>query len=153
MDRLWDEAEEGDGAGRLFADSAILAIAAQLARQAGRSAQPEPTRGGLAPWQVRRVREYLAAHLADDVTLAELAALVHLSPAHFCRAHKQATGHSPLQSLTALRVERAKTLVADPHLPVIEVAAACGYKSPSAFAQVFRRETGMTPTEWRRRRA
>jgi AraC family transcriptional regulator len=150
LDRVWTEARSGSPRGALYADGALLQLASLLM-----DLRDGPTPGlstkGLAPWQVRRVREYLSAHLEQDVSLGELAAIVGLSSAHFSRAHKQATGLSPLQSLTAMRLERAKALLADPRLPVIQVALSCGYESPSAFAQVFRRETGMTPTNWRRR--
>jgi AraC family transcriptional regulator len=109
-------------------------------------------RGGLAPWQVKRVGEYLEANLASDVSLSELAGIAHLSPAHFCRAYKESTGKTPIQALIVARVERAEALLRDRDLPVIEVAAAVGYEQPGKFARVFRRATGLTPTEWRRER-
>jgi AraC family transcriptional regulator len=149
LERLWVESLAGNPYGSLWADGTLLQIAARLLRL--RDGHVRATRGGLASWQLRRVTEYLVANLCQDVGLAELAAVAGLSPAHFSRAFKQATGRSPVQELIAIRMERAQELLADPKRPVIEVAALCGYESPSAFATVFRRRTGVTPTEWRRR--
>lgn len=148
LDRLWLEARRGGVLGSLWVDGAVLQLVAHLLRlRDGRIAQ---SRGGLAPWQLKRVTEYIAANLQRDVTLPELAAICEISPAHFSRAYKQSTGHSPVQALINMRMERARVLLVDPTWPVTDVAALCGYDSPSAFARLFRRTVGVTPMEWRR---
>ena len=111
-------------------------------------------RGGLAGWQLRRTTEYLAAHLADDISLAELAAIANLSPHHFCRAFRQSTGLPPHGWLTARRIERAQDLMAaHPKMGLTEVALCVGYQSQAAFGVAFKRATGVTPGQWRRERA
>lgn len=135
-------------------DARATLIGLHLARRySTRShARPEAPAGGLAPWQVARATEYLAANLSQDVTLAAVSAVARLSPGHFCRAFRVSTGRTPMQRLQELRMSRAEALLADRDLPVIEVAAACGYEQPGKFARAFRRATGRTPTEWRRSR-
>lgn len=108
-------------------------------------------RGGLSPSQVKRVTDYMRDHLADDIRLGELAGLVHRSRFHFCRAFRQATGRTPHQALVALRIERARRLLADPRLTVTDVALAVGYQTPSAFALAFRRAVGESPARYRQR--
>jgi AraC family transcriptional regulator len=109
-----------------------------------------PRRRGLVPWQVRRVTTYMGDNLERGIGLQELAGLVGLSRFHFCSSFRLATGRTPHEELTWQRIERARTLLADPTLRIIDVALAVGYQTPSAFAASFRRFVGVTPTEFRR---
>lgn len=106
--------------------------------------------GGLAPWQVRRVVEYLEAHLADDIQLASPAELVGLSPSHFCTAFRLGIAEPPHRYLLRRRIERAQELLADPRLSVTDVALAVGFSSSSHFATAFRQHAGMPPRAYRR---
>ncbi len=110
---------------------------------------PAPRRG-LADWQVRRVTAHMHERLDENVGLDELAGLVGLSRFHFCTAFRLATGQTPHNWLTALRMGRARALLADPRLPVTEVALAVGYQTPSAFTAAFRRAERVTPSEFRK---
>lgn len=148
MDALWAECSGTDCATRLHAEGLVLAMMGLLLREAERPIAP--VRAGLAPWQVRRVIDYLEVHLAEDVGLDELAALVGLSEFHFCTAFRRSTGLPPHRWLTARRMEKAKTLIDGGRLSLTEIALAVGYGSQSAFGAAFRRSTGITPTAWRR---
>jgi AraC family transcriptional regulator len=92
----------------------------------------------------------MAEHLDQDISLDELAALVSLSRFHFCTAFRLATGQTPHNWLTAIRIQQARRLLAEPDLPIIHVALAVGYQTPSAFAATFRNATGVTPSAFRR---
>ncbi len=105
--------------------------------------------GGLAPWQLRRVREYLEAHVADDLPLAMLAELVGLSSNHFCTAFRISLGEPPHRYLIKLRLERARELLADRCLSITEVALAVGFNSSAHFATAFRKQTGVAPSTYR----
>jgi len=87
--------------------------------------------------------------LAEDISVDALAGLVELSPFHFSRVFKQATGLSPLQFVTRERIARAQRLIRETSRSLIEIALEVGYTSPSHFAQVFRRAVGVTPTGFR----
>ena len=91
----------------------------------------------------------MRAHLAESISVGALAELVELSPFHFSRVFKQATGMSPLQFVTRERIVRAQQLVRETSRSLIEIALEVGYTSPSHFAQVFRRVVGVAPTEFR----
>lgn len=104
---------------------------------------------GLAPWQRKRVEDLLAS-AGRDVSLAELAASVGLSPYHFARAFKASLGVPPHRYQMTLRVERGKELLATSNQSVTEIAHACGFASSQHMATVFRRFVGTTPTEFRR---
>ena len=106
-------------------------------------------RGGLPIWQLRKVEDHVRERLAEEMAVETLAALVELSPFHFSRVFKQATGMSPLQFVTRERITRAQQLMRETKRSLIEIALDVGYTSPSHFAKVFRRVTGMAPNEFR----
>jgi AraC family transcriptional regulator len=143
----------GDGSSRLFVEQAIDLLCTQLIRghsSIGALTAASPRRG-LADWQVKRVTQYMQEHLDEEIGLDELAVLVSLSRFHFVTAFRLATGQTPHAWLTALRISRARQLLAHPELPVTDIALAVGYQTPSAFAASFRKSAGITPTEYRRR--
>src|SRR5271165_489104 len=106
-------------------------------------------RGGLPIRQLRKVEDHVGERLAEDISVEALAGLVELSPFHFSRVFKQATGMSPLQFVRRERITRAQQLIRETSRSVIEIGLEVGYTSPSHFAQVFRRVVGVAPTEFR----
>jgi AraC family transcriptional regulator len=96
------------------------------------------------------VRDYMEAHLAEELPLADLATLTSLSAHHFGQAFKAATGLPPHQYVIQSRVARARELLRDPTLTIVEVAIMLGFSSQSHLTQHFRRLTGITPARFRR---
>ncbi|MEY4511562.1 MAG: hypothetical protein RLZZ450_3684 [Pseudomonadota bacterium] len=140
-----------DVSSRLFVEQALDLLCIQLIRaHSSFGSLTVSARRGLAGWQVKRVTEHMLARLHDDVGLDELAALVQLSRSHFCTAFRLATGCTPHEWLVVQRIARAKQWLADPELPVTEVALAVGYQTPSAFAASFRKLVGVSPSTYRR---
>lgn len=147
-----DAAVVSDPAARLFVEQATDLLVTQLLRgHSSFGAIEPPPRRGLADWQVRKVTGYMRDHLDEPIGLDLLADLVGLSRFHFCTAFRQATGSTPHNWLVNLRMERARQLLTDPSLPVTEIALAVGYETPSAFTASFRKVTGTTPRDFRRR--
>ncbi len=122
-----------------------------LAAHNGSPATIQPTMGGLSPKVLRRAIERLRSDSDADVSLAALASEAELSRFHFCRAFKESTGLSPHAWLRQYRLERAMNMLRDHDASVVSVAAALGYSSQTAFAAAFRKLTGETPSDWRRR--
>jgi AraC family transcriptional regulator len=122
-----------------------------LAAHTGKPPAYQPSLGGLAPTALRRAIERLRSDADVDVSLAALASDAGLSRFHFCRAFKESTGLSPHNWLRQYRLEQAIIMLRDPHNSVAIVAASLGYGSQTAFAAAFRRLTGETPSDWRRR--
>lgn len=110
-----------------------------------------PTRGGLAPKTLLRAIERLRSDSDADVSLAALAAEAGLSRFHFCRAFKDSTGLSPHAWLRQHRLEQAMNMLRDSEVSVVSIAATLGYSSQTAFAAAFRKLTGESPSDWRRR--
>jgi AraC family transcriptional regulator len=106
-------------------------------------------RDGLPIRQLRKVEDYVRDLLAEDISVEALAELVDLSPFHFSRVFKHATGMSPLQFVTRERITRAQQLIRETSRSLVEIALEVSYTSPSSFSKAFRRITGVTPTEFR----
>jgi len=135
-----------DPSSQLYGDGLIAAIAARLfadPREPGADAK------GLAPCQLRRVVEYLDAHLAGRVDLAHLAALAGLSQSHFSRAFKASTGMAPYRWQLDARIRRAQALLIDTSASLDDVAEATGFADAVHFGRTFRKLTGATPAAWR----
>lgn len=142
-----------DPSANLLVDRAVDLLCIQLLRSHSIVQLPQGlvyTRGGLARWQLKRVTEYMLAHLDKPIGLEELASLVGRSRYHFCTAFRLSTGLTPHAWLTRQRMLLAQRLLNDPNLSISEVALAVGYSTPSAFAQTFRRNVGTTPRNFRR---
>ena len=136
---------------RAYLDALGVVLAHELVRlNVGYERIEAPARGGLAPWQQRMVTSYIEEHLAEQISLATLAQLVHLSPYYFCRAFKQSIGEPPHRYHNNRRIEHAKTLLANRAASVTEIALELGFSETSSFTAAFRRATGMTPTAYGR---
>jgi AraC family transcriptional regulator len=152
LEILADEATGANALPRLFVDQALDLLCLQLIRGHSTlgSLAPPGARRGMPGWQVRRVSEFMTEHLADDIGLDQLAGVAGLSRFHFCTTFRQATGQTPYQWFTALRMTRACELLRGPEMTIAQVALAVGYDTPSAFAAAFRRREGRSPSEFRR---
>ena len=131
---------------RLLADSLVTAIAMRVAQRFRPSPDRQPD---LPPRRVRRVLEYIEAHLGAELTLAELAAVACLSPCHFSRSFKEVVGVGPQRYTVQRRVERAKILLRHGKENLAAIAATVGFADQSHFTAAFRRETGTTPGRFR----
>jgi transcriptional regulator of acetoin/glycerol metabolism/AraC-like DNA-binding protein len=115
----------------------------------GKIASAPHAQGGLSPGAMRRIREYVEAHLGDSMDLATLAAVAGLSIHHFARGFKQSTGLTPHHYLTQKRVERAQDMLAHTALSLSEIAYAVGFSDQSHLARHFRQMLGTTPGQFR----
>jgi AraC family transcriptional regulator len=135
----------------MFTDCMALAFFAHIVRAYGRMlSEGRTARGGLAPWQLQRARDFINANLAGDPSISQVADECGLSSSYFVRAFKQATGVPPHRWLTRQRVERAKELLQDPERELAEIALLCGFVDQSHFTRVFSRSEGYSPGRWRR---
>lgn len=151
-DRVWtlarllaDACDDPDPASQLYGDGLVTAISALVLQ----APMPADTRG-LAPWQLRRVLDFLHARLPARVELRELAGLAGLSQAHFSRAFKASTGRAPYQWQLEARVARVKACLRDSGLSLDRIAETTGFVDGAHLARTFRRLVGTSPARWRR---
>jgi AraC family transcriptional regulator len=107
-------------------------------------------RGGLAPWQVRCLKEYIEQRLAGHLTGAELAGRVGLSEHHFCRAFRVSIGHAPHAYVVRRRVERACHMMLSSKWTIGHIASECGFADQAHLNRCFRSLMGTSPGVWRR---
>jgi AraC family transcriptional regulator len=154
-DRLWtlvrllsEAVDDPDPSTQLYGDGLVTAIAARLlALQPAARAEDGK---GLAPWRLRRVIDYMEAHLPDRVDLAQLAQLVGLSTSHFSRAFKASTGVAPYRWQLNARIQRAQTQLINTDASLDQVAEANGFADAVHFGRRFRQLIGAAPATWRR---
>lgn len=128
-------------------ESFLLAVVAHLARthvEHRTESLPVGREGSV----VRRVREYLDAHYADDVSLAQLGTLTSRSSFHLARSFTKALGLPPHAYLESVRIERARRLLRS-GVSVVETALSVGYTDQAHFTHRFRRHTGITPGQYK----
>ena len=105
--------------------------------------------GSLPSCRLRRVTEYVEQNLDKDLTLAELAAVVYMSPFHFARLFKCSTGVPPHRFVVRQRLTRARACLATEGQSIAQISRMVGYRTPSHFTTVFRRSLGVTPGAYR----
>ncbi len=112
-------------------------------------APPAVARGGLPPAAMRRVDEYMEAHLSENIELPMLATVANLSLYHFAREFKRSIGVTPHNYLLRKRVDRAKDMLARTDYSLTEVALAAGFSDQSHLSRHFRQMVGSTPGSFR----
>ena len=152
MERVRDELMRPQ-ASPLFVQGIAQAIATHLARNYAETSSVSPSASPSLPdYKLRQITDWMAEHVAEDFNLARLAAQVALSKFYFQRLFKSALGVSPARYHIHLRMDAARRLLRETRKSVVDVALDVGYTNPSHFAQLFRRETGLSPSDYRRKR-
>ena len=105
----------------------------------------QPTASALPKWRLKRVQEYVDAHLDEALSLADLAAVAGLSPMYFAGQFRAATGYRPHDYLLYQRIESAKSMLSGTDTPLAEVALSVGFQAQPHFSTVFKRLTGAKP--------
>ena len=98
---------------------------------------------------IKKTAEYIAAHFAEDLTLAEVANEVHMNPTYLSTLFKQVTGMSFKEYLNHIRIEEAQRLLSNTSYPIMQIALSCGFSDQSYFSKVFKKQTGLTPKQYR----
>jgi AraC-like DNA-binding protein len=104
---------------------------------------------GREPYRVRVARTFISDHRADDIKLADVARVTHVSTFYLCKIFKKATGLTFIEYRNRLRIESAKKMLLNPNLNVSEIAYSVGFQSLTQFNRLFRRVVGMAPTRFR----
>jgi AraC family transcriptional regulator len=146
------ELATGGPGGSLAAESLANILAVNLIRHVLAPRRPTHNRDGVLPRaRLRAVVDYIEGHLdANAVNLEKMAALARVSPYHFARQFKAATGLPPHQYVIMRRVELARNLLqADTGLSIADVAAQVGFSDQSQFSRHFKRLVGVTPVQFR----
>lgn len=135
---------------RLYAETLADALMAHFLRRY-RASHPvcQPQTSGLIPCKLRRTLAYIQAHLTQTLSLGTLAEVAHMSPTHFAHLFKQATGLAPHRYVVLCRIERAKQLLSETTMPLIDIGPEVGFSDQSHFTALFRKYVSLTPKTYR----
>jgi AraC family transcriptional regulator len=147
---LLGELESAGLSGRLYAESLANVLAVHLLRHyTTGTGEVQRISGGLSAQKLRQVMAFVTENYSHDIRLSQLAEVAGMSSFHFAREFKRTTGTTPHQYLIKFRVERAKALLVEGEMPLIEVGLQSGFSHQSHFNRLFRRLTGTTPQSYR----
>ncbi|MEM8795930.1 MAG: AraC family transcriptional regulator [Pseudomonadota bacterium] len=147
LEAIWRESAREGGSAGLMVDGLFMTLLGTLARLAG---EEETSNAGgesasLDNKRLVRVTDYIDANLERTIVIRELADIAGLSPFHFSRCFRATTNTSPHRFVTARRIEASKRMLADPEIPLAQIAFACGFSSQSHFTKAFKDQVGATP--------
>jgi AraC family transcriptional regulator len=136
--------------GKLYAESLIQVLVIHLLRHYSTLTQPLTSENrSLTRVQLQQAIDYIHTHINRDLSLAELASVINISPTYFAGLFKQAMGISPHQYVIQQRVERAKLMLSKTDISIADIALQVGFSSHSHLTQQFKRLTGITPKQVR----
>jgi AraC family transcriptional regulator len=134
-----------------YCDAMSWALARHLAARYGGQRSALRTELKLPRWQLRRISEYVDAHLCEPLAIAELAKLVGFSPGYFHRSFKKSTGQTPLAFITSRRIQRAMEILKhETDAPIAAISLRVGFENPSYFTRIFRQLSGVNPAAFKR---
>jgi AraC family transcriptional regulator len=137
----------------LFLQGLAQIIAIHLARNYAETTNESRSGSPSLPgYKLRQITDWMAENVAEEFNLDRLAAQAGLSKFYFNRLFKNAMGVSPSHYHINLRLDAARRLLRETKKSVLEIALDVGYANPSHFAQLFRRETGLAPSDYRQQR-
>ena len=139
-------AQAAGAGGTLYRETMHRALAAHLAQIV---APPPSEVAAMDDSRLARTVAFIQDHLSQDLTLDGMAEQAGMSPFHFSKAFKAATGQSPLQYVISARIDLAKVLLKTTDLAVAEIAYRTGYGDLSRFGQHFKKRVGATPKAFR----
>ena len=152
LKRLASEAEMPGFASTLLVEGLGLTVMAEIARYLQHARGPsQAIRGGLSPWQLRRIADAVESLPDAPPRLTELASLCGISTRHLMRAFRHSTGQTVTAYAEAVRLRHAARLLSETELPLADIARRLGFAAPSGFSHAFRRAVGETPSAFRQR--
>ena len=146
---LLEEMESGDLHHAYVDEIVRLLLLRMLCLHSDVTLSESVARLSLAPFRLRRALEFIEANLNQPVGVADIAAASGISPYHFSRAFRHATGLPPYAYLLERRVAHSKNLLRDGNLTLRMIAEESGFSSLSQFSRMFRHCCGSTPTHYR----
>jgi AraC family transcriptional regulator len=144
---LVQEMEHPAAGSSLYIDMLVTQIEVQIIRAVSTTpfTTREPDHASDRARSLAHAIDYIHAHLSDDISLADIASVTHLSPYHFSRLFRQTYGISPYQYVIAQRVEKAAQLLDTTRLTVSEIALRVGFADHSHLIRHYKRLRGTTP--------
>ena len=98
---------------------------------------------------IDRAREYIHNNYKNDISLDDVSREIDISPYYFSKIFKEAMGENFIEYLTNIRIEKAKELLDNTDMSMKEICIEVGYSNPNYFSRIFKKNVGVTPTEYK----
>jgi len=98
---------------------------------------------------IEQAKDYIRSHYAKDISLDEVSRKVNISPYYFSKIFKEETGENFIEYLTGIRIDKAKELLMNTEYSMKEICMMCGYSDPNYFSRSFKKNVGISPTEYK----
>lgn len=98
---------------------------------------------------IEQAKEYIKVNFDKDISLDDVSRNVNISPYYFSKIFKEETGQNFIEYLTNIRIEKAKELLISSEYSMKEICLMCGYSDPNYFSRSFKKNVGVTPTEYK----
>lgn len=138
-----------DGYSLMLKSCCLLELLAFLSREGKRTGMPEPLDG--TELEIQKAANYLYRHYSEPLSLSEMADMAHMSPSYFSKKFHKLTGFGFKEYLTHVRIQAAVKMLDSGSQSVTEVALSCGYGDGNYFGDAFRKITGMSPSQYRKK--
>jgi len=136
--------------GKLYLESLMATLTVQLLRHhAHWTPITQSSPGGLSKYQLRQVIDYISSNLNQELSLDELASIAQTSKYYLIRLFKRSMGVTLHRYVTSCRIEKAKQLLAEQNLSIVEISHLVGFQSQSHFTHLFHHYVGTTPKVYR----
>lgn len=152
LTKMLINAVPGESDATFFQHMVEVIVARLGVLQLRRSAEPRNASKALPRWRLQRVAAYVKEHVADAISLADMAMAAGMSPMHFAAQFRAATGLRPHHYLLQCRIQHAKALLTDASRSLIDIAISVGFRTQAHFTTVFKNFEQTTPMQWRRSR-
>ncbi|WP_299611921.1 AraC family transcriptional regulator [uncultured Tateyamaria sp.] len=155
MEQIWSASVQDSKGAALQADGLLLTMMGRLVAHADERSKTRVKVSGtkpLDPARLKRVVDYIEAHLGEVIAMPDLAQVACLSQHHFARVFRAATGMSPHAYVTQKRIEHAQTLLLTTNTPLVQVALICGFGTQAHFSTVFKKLVGVPPKRFQSER-
>lgn len=146
--RLWGNSASKSMANSCLSDGLLTSIFAQLLLMSDTKLDTQ-SRIFLPKWRLNRIKNYVEAHISEEICLDDLARAAGLSVRHLTRNFQKETGETPHRWVMKVRTEKAATLLSDTELSINDIAQLCGFSSQSHLTSSLKILTGLTPLRWR----
>jgi AraC family transcriptional regulator len=151
LETLASELDRSDQINSAYTESILFQLSTYLVRRYSNAVDSAIKHSGMSPSRLKKVLEYVAAGLEEQLRLAAMAQVAGISPYYFCREFKKTMGITPYGYIVQQRIDRAKTLLQNTSMSVTEIGAQLLFATPSHFTATFRRLVGCTPSVFRLR--
>lgn len=148
---LLDELPKQENSSSLYLESLAQTLTLHIFKNyANLTKSFDYCKGGLSGAVFRRVKEFITQNLEQKLMLSEIARVGGLSEFHFARAFRLTAGETLNRFVMRQRIEKAKELLSETDLPLVEICFRTGFRTQSHFTTIFRQHTLLTPQNWRK---